>query len=1830
MNSGAAQESPSIIDIAYAKWFLLGNRAFSPPIVEITPEAAAFLARYHTGHLNLSALVQLSSECATELSGHRGDLDLSGLLRMSAEVANSLAKHRGILLLDGLKDVTRETARRLAAHQGALHLGGLETPEDELIAELSCLAYPLWLPGIHHLTEVQSQHLARHGSHLNLDGLTELSQSVAIHFKNRNSSISFERLSNLEIEIPDYFSNISHLYLKGIKDISVELAVSLARFPGTLDLSGIVTISEETALALATHRNALHLDGLSQITSNVALALSSHNGDLTLDGVTALEQPQSEALAFHKGDLSLDGLRTIDPDEAAHLAKHVGNISLLGLQELSTESEAILGIRLFTQKDALAFVADPESVNLTQYTHLSSAGIMELRNSFASLESNPIKAKERLYNLMFSGVKGISQETAKLLVEASLYCSKHVKWSSEYPTYRIKANDGRSCMYLDLSGIQTLFSDICATLSEFSGDLDLSGLSSLSDDQARALCGDDGSYYSQPGILNLNGLNELSSLAASALSIWKGRILLLDGLKTLTPVAAKALRGFRGRIISLKGLTDVADIKPMKDFTGFVELPDMLPSLTTEQATVLADSSMVILNMGSSLNYKTHGNYLSETSKIEIADIIAEYKGILELSVDFAKVTPEVLRALAAYCGPQLVIERTILSPGPTESHLHALSNSQAQSLYLSGIELTPSQIRELAPYRGGLILDDISLSNTAQTMDCQYGDALATLRSCWLSLDIEDISEDAATAINNYAGWLILNEIRDLSAGKAYLLSSLKGKVLSIPELYVSQDVSDQLVKFKGYIDISGAHGEDPHLIIGNLKTHNNSYQKHWELANAKKSLFCQISHSKHSAYIFHRNRDLVPIKNISMNLQQYSELLCKVLTEMSAERPYTPWSLAELNLSEEESNAFTNLPQYFDGICDELIGQERLNVDMADWGNFTVFQIVGACLMICESIALRERTNANEYTQTLLGLNWSECTRSRLFVQQFQLNELNGPNENHNRLIRSAVSRLRLRSAIDINVNNRWEKTLLLQIGLSKAQWSALLRGNFPETPGQTSPAITRDLYPDTSIYHALSFKNTWDALRSFKQNEMERRDTENSLYDSPWIANEWIDDLLNVAENVPITDVVSIIQNAPKLRWNNAVPFFLIRLDQQRLRNRVPHEINEVDLMLNGKWKARLAYINNSWNRVTGGIDNNLEFRYDLDTQTSADIEVSVISAAIPTNTLTPQTIHLWQCDSLISRFGNDGLLHRNAWRKQVVMGEGITLIVPSGSTITPEPIARIPIDDGMSDICHIAPNWQGPVQVTQDNETWWDSDNLVVPDRSLNLDDKTFEISLLVDSGPNANGEIRGHLEWKPANHPISWIQIGIDKLDPDSARNANAIHIKCDWFQSKPVIVCKVNSGARSGRVEKRKYPSIRAYNSGILICHTESDGLIMDPRKIETAEQLRKTKFQYLKPETRPPLPPLQLFQFESPIISINNIVTRLNQVPFFARGLRFLDGSGREQIPGVVERGIISRVARISTNNEGTSFAVCLNRGIPPIHPPGHDGRHHRIVVFSRIGDDPRNRFKWTVIEGADNITQEGEANPEWTVKIAEDLGLILGVAVTFGASLLGYWVKEGKVDSFSQALSAANLTPDEATDLARMLRWFQAPLLAQPHRKQIARFFLHNAVPVMNAWMLESSIFIDDNQYQNNQEELCWHWVVSEIAQDAKRLNNDLYFNKLYNVNQRDPKLLLEQVRDIAFAWPPAAADFARAVMAQNPEFRWNYAEVFEVQQCIGIEPMDIGALRQRINWGIQLVANPHNLPDFNRDEQFKPDEVRNGLRRQSYCKLIAFKLLQPEAEL
>ncbi len=109
--------------------------------------------------------------------------------------------------------------------------------------------------------------------------------------------------------------------------------------------------------------------------------------------------------------------------------------------------------------------------------------------------------------------------------------------------------------------------------------LDLSGLSSLGDEDARALSATRGGIY-------LNGLASLSEHAAEGLGAHNGS-LILDGLRSLNVSVANALAKHKGRLY-LNGLAKISGLvaRALAQHQGDLQL-DGLSKLTTEEARAL-------------------------------------------------------------------------------------------------------------------------------------------------------------------------------------------------------------------------------------------------------------------------------------------------------------------------------------------------------------------------------------------------------------------------------------------------------------------------------------------------------------------------------------------------------------------------------------------------------------------------------------------------------------------------------------------------------------------------------------------------------------------------------------------------------------------------------------------------------------------------------------------------------------------------------------------------------------------------------------------------------------------------------------------------------------------------------------------------------------------------------------------------------------------------------------------------------------------------------------------------------------------------------------------
>ena len=87
----------------------------------LEPASSVALAG-HQGVLVLNELTELSPEAAAALARRKGgSLILNGLERLSPETAAALAAYDGEIALRGLRDLSPEVATALAAHRGRLH-----------------------------------------------------------------------------------------------------------------------------------------------------------------------------------------------------------------------------------------------------------------------------------------------------------------------------------------------------------------------------------------------------------------------------------------------------------------------------------------------------------------------------------------------------------------------------------------------------------------------------------------------------------------------------------------------------------------------------------------------------------------------------------------------------------------------------------------------------------------------------------------------------------------------------------------------------------------------------------------------------------------------------------------------------------------------------------------------------------------------------------------------------------------------------------------------------------------------------------------------------------------------------------------------------------------------------------------------------------------------------------------------------------------------------------------------------------------------------------------------------------------------------------------------------------------------------------------------------------------------------------------------------------------------------------------------------------------------------------------------------------------------------
>ena len=204
---------------------------------------------------------------------------------------------------------------------------------------------------------------------------------------------------------------------------------------------------------------------------------------------------------------------------------------------------------------------------------------------------------------------------------------------------------------LDLSHLTTLDADTAKALAEFKGQwLSLDGVTKLDADTAEALA----EFKIQ--LLTLEGLKTLDTDTAQALAEFKGLGLSVNGVITLDTDTAKALAEFKGQGLYLNGLetADAGAFKELLALKAWVwngHLPK-LTSLDADTAKMLAANEKWNGRLPALTAFETHDS-------VAIAQALATTKGPLSLP-KLKKISPKTLTALIEKRDVQIPLIETL------------------------------------------------------------------------------------------------------------------------------------------------------------------------------------------------------------------------------------------------------------------------------------------------------------------------------------------------------------------------------------------------------------------------------------------------------------------------------------------------------------------------------------------------------------------------------------------------------------------------------------------------------------------------------------------------------------------------------------------------------------------------------------------------------------------------------------------------------------------------------------------------------------------------------------------------------------------------------------------------------------------------------------------------------------------------------------------------------------------------------------------------------------------------------------------------------------------
>jgi hypothetical protein len=634
-------QTPKAIDSAIAKRFLQDPDSFNlSKATSITDEAAELLSKHEGSFLFLNGLTEISNAAAESLSKHQGDLYLHGLTELSDAAAESLSKHQEYLSLNGLTELSDSAAESLSKHQGGLRLEGLTQLSDAAAESLSTHQGGLRLSGLETISAQGAKFLlnakGKVSTYLDLEAIANFDDDDDDHKyddEDQGDSENFDRndlesayaaaanddefivhidfdycevnysgyqiLSKAELgkliaglrsgaqvgahnmpkhweedfdiglldgsfsihsADPEYVAAMRLVFGESVGDTGyfyevmeaapkvIDLALAREFLESDVDLSEMTSITDEAAEVLSTHEGDLFLDGLTEISDVTAESLSKLEG-LYLNGLTVVSNSVASSLAKQQGSLELNGLTVLTDSVAEVFSKHCGYLALNGIFDLSDTAARFLSTKLGDLSlNGLSGLSAHAAANLAKHGN-GKLPVNDIIIRAANETGVPGTSINSILKKVFGSLADFSKLTDVAPIAGAGEDRKLVSLLAKESNLTEEDID-------ELLKALTEVAEFCLR-ENLRDSLNLNGLAELSDVAAESLA-------KHEGKLGLNGLTELSDAAAESLSRVQGG-LSLDGLETISAQGAKFLLNAKGEVSTGLDLEAIASGDYEKD-----------------------------------------------------------------------------------------------------------------------------------------------------------------------------------------------------------------------------------------------------------------------------------------------------------------------------------------------------------------------------------------------------------------------------------------------------------------------------------------------------------------------------------------------------------------------------------------------------------------------------------------------------------------------------------------------------------------------------------------------------------------------------------------------------------------------------------------------------------------------------------------------------------------------------------------------------------------------------------------------------------------------------------------------------------------------------------------------------------------------------------------------------------------------------------------------------------------------------------------------------------------------------------------------------------------